>query len=91
MQVKEVGINFEGQPKIYSFDSAGFNLKLGDYVVVETARGLELGKVSTEEKLVEIKEENEPFKKVIRIATEEDKKNKEDNIVEARKDKSRKL
>ena len=23
MQVKEVGINFEGQPKIYSFDSAG--------------------------------------------------------------------
>ena len=76
MQVKEVGINFEGQPKIYSFDPAGLNLKLGDFVVVETARGLELGKVATEEKNIVIKEGNEPLKKIIRLATEEDKKNK---------------
>ena len=89
MQVKEVGINFEGQPKIYSFDPAGLNLKLSDFVVVETARGLELGKVATEEKNIVIKEGNEPLKKVIRLATEEDKKNKEENILEARKDKTR--
>lgn len=89
MQIKEVGINFEGQPKIYSFNPAGLNLKLGDYVVVDTARGLELGKVATPIKEEEVKEGNEPLKKVIRLATEEDIKAKGNNILEAKKDKTR--
>ena len=89
MQIKEVGINFEGQPKIYSFNPAGLNLKLGDYVVVDTARGLELGKVATPIKEAEVKEEDEPLKKVIRLATEEDIKAKGNNVLEAKKDKTR--
>lgn len=89
MQIKEVGINFEGQPKIYSFNPAGLNLKLGDYVVVDTARGLELGKVATPIKEEEVKEGNEPLKKVIRLATEEDIKAKGNNVLEAKKDKTR--
>lgn len=89
MQIKEVGINFEGQPKIYSFNPAGLNLKLGDYVVVDTARGLELGKVATPIKEEEVKEGNEPLKKVIRLATEEDIKAKGNNILEAKKDKTK--
>lgn len=89
MQIKEVGINFEGQPKIYSFNPAGLNLKLGDYVVVDTARGLELGKVATPIKELEVKEEDEPLKKVIRLATEEDIKAKGNNVLEAKKDKTR--
>lgn len=89
MQIKEVGINFEGQPKIYSFNPAGLNLKLGDYVVVDTARGLELGKVATPIKEEEVKEGNEPLKKVIRLATEEDVRAKENNILEAKKDKTK--
>ena len=89
MQIKEVGINFEGQPKIYSFNPAGLNLKLGDYVVVDTARGLELGKVATPIKELEVKEEDEPLKKVIRLATEEDVRAKENNILEAKKDKTK--
>lgn len=89
MQIKEVGINFEGQPKIYSFNPSGLNLKLGDYVVVDTARGLELGKVATPIKESEVKEENEPLKKVIRLATEEDIKAKGNNVLEAKKDKTR--
>lgn len=89
MQIKEVGINFEGQPKIYSFNPAGLNLKLGDYVVVDTARGLELGKVATPIKEEEVKEEDEPLKKVIRLATEEDIKAKGNNVLEAKKDKTR--
>ena len=89
MQIKEVGINFEGQPKIYSFNPAGLNLKLGDYVVVDTARGLELGKVATPIKEAEVKEENQPLKKVIRLATEEDIKAKGNNILEAKKDKTK--
>ena len=89
MQIKEVGINFEGQPKIYSFNPAGLNLKLGDYVVVDTARGLELGKVATPIKEEEVKEGNEPLKKVIRLATEEDVRAKGNNVLEAKKDKTR--
>lgn len=89
MQIKEVGINFEGQPKIYSFNPAGLNLKLGDYVVVDTARGLELGKVAMPIKEEEVKEGNEPLKKVIRLATEEDIKAKGNNVLEAKKDKTR--
>lgn len=89
MQIKEVGINFEGQPKIYSFNPAGLNLKLGDYIVVDTARGLELGKVATPIKEEEVKEGNEPLKKVIRLATEEDIKAKGNNILEAKKDKTK--
>lgn len=89
MQIKEVGINFEGQPKIYSFNPAGLNLKFGDYVVVDTARGLELGKVATPIKELEVKEEDEPLKKVIRLATEEDIKAKGNNVLEAKKDKTR--
>ena len=89
MQIKEVGINFEGQPKIYSFNPAGLNLKLGDYVVVDTARGLELGKVATPIKEEEVKEGNEPLKKVIRLATEEDIKAKGNNVLEAKKDKTK--
>lgn len=89
MQIKEVGINFEGQPKIYSFNPAGLNLKLGDYVVVDTARGLELGKVATPIKELEVKEEDEPLKKVIRLATEEDIKAKGNNVLEAKKDKTK--
>ena len=42
MWVKEVGINFKGQPKIYSFDPNGLKLSLGDWVVADTARGMEI-------------------------------------------------
>ena len=64
-------------------------MKLGDYVVVDTARGLELGKVATPIKEEEVKEGNEPLKKVIRLATEEDIKAKGNNVLEAKKDKAK--
>ena len=80
MQVREVGISFESQPKIYSFNPNNFDLKLGDFVVVDTARGLELGKVATSPKKVNVDDGSEPFKKILRIATKEDLKNKEENL-----------
>lgn len=40
-----VGIRFRKNGKIYDFDPQSFELKSGDLVVVETARGLELGEV----------------------------------------------
>lgn len=89
MQITEVGINFEGQPKIYSFDANKYNLKLGDEVVVETVRGLEIGKVATKPKRIEQVEDQEPLKKVLRLANREDIQRKEKNFKLAKEYKSR--
>lgn len=71
MQFKEVGIKFDNQPKIYSFDPNNINLNVQDYVVVETVRGVELGKVVTKIKNLN-NEPKEPLKKILRLATEKD-------------------
>lgn len=71
MQLKEVGIKFDNQPKIYSFDASDLNLKVGDFVVAETVRGLELGKVATPVKIIKRSNNKEPLKK-LRVANEKD-------------------
>jgi cell fate regulator YaaT (PSP1 superfamily) len=63
------GIRFMQAGKIYSFDSAGLDLKVNDLVIVETNRGIELGKVIIGIKEVIPAENAEPFKPVIRMAT----------------------
>jgi cell fate regulator YaaT (PSP1 superfamily) len=41
-----IGVRFEPAAKVYYFDPAGFeNLTVGEYVIVDTARGEEVGKV----------------------------------------------
>jgi len=67
-----VGIRFMQAGKIYSFDTAGLDLKVNDQVIVETNRGIELGKVIIGAKEVTPAENAEPFKPVLRIATAED-------------------
>ncbi|MDD2445219.1 MAG: regulatory iron-sulfur-containing complex subunit RicT [Clostridia bacterium] len=78
MQFKEVGIKFDNQPKIYSFDPNNINLNIQDYVVVETVRGLEFGQVVTNIKNLS-KEPKEPLKKVLRLASEKDVMTAEEN------------
>jgi len=58
--------------KIYSFDASGLDLKVNDLVIVETNRGIELGKVIIGIKEMAPAENAEPFKPVIRMATPED-------------------
>ena len=41
-----IGVRFEPAAKVYYFDPAGFeNLTVGEYVIVDTSRGEEVGKV----------------------------------------------
>ena len=89
MQVNEVGISFESQPKIYSFDSNGYQLNVGDYVVVDTARGVELGKVATPIKTINLDETKEPLKKIIKVADKEDIEKKQKNLKDAKLAKSK--
>ncbi len=79
--VKVIGVRFRSAGKIYYFDPAGFDIKKGDNVIVETARGVEYGKVVLGFREIEDEDVIQPLKPVIRQATSEDdeveKKNKE--------------
>ncbi len=72
MADKIVGIRFKTAGKVYYFDPADLDLEINDYVVVETSRGMELGKVVIAPRQVQANEINEPFKPVTRKAEPED-------------------
>src|SRR5690554_822595 len=86
--VRVVGIGFKEVGKIYYFDPTPFNLDVDDLVVVETVRGIELGKVITPpQEIPEEKLEHE-LKSVIRIATDKDIKAYRENQKKAVKTRS---
>ena len=73
-----VGIRFKRAGRIYYFDPAGVEVNLNDWVVVETGRGLEAGRVVVSPKQVLSSEITEPLKPVLRQATEEDLRQREE-------------
>ncbi len=77
--IKVVGVRFRSAGKIYYFDPAKLPMKAGDRVIVETARGVELGTVMVAPKDVPEETVIQPLKPVIRIATAEDLKVEERN------------
>lgn len=76
---QKVGVRFKIGTKIYSFLSDIEDLKIGDYVIVETSLGQGYAVV---EKIEELKEDEnlENFKNVLRKATKEDKKQHDINL-----------
>lgn len=82
--VKIVGIRFRTAGKIYYFDPLDFELETAMHVIVETARGIEMGTVLIPPKEVEDDKVVSTLKSVIRIATDEDEK-----IISKNKDKEK--
>lgn len=76
---KVIGVRFRQAGKIYFFSPGKLHIKKGDKVIVETARGVEFGSVVSAPKEVPEEEIMQPLKPVIRVATEEDKRNEEKN------------
>lgn len=74
-----VGIRFRQAGKVYYFNPKNLELKLNDVVVVENARGIELGIVGEEKKEINESEFSEDLMPVIRIATDTDIQNAEAN------------
>ena len=74
-----VGVRFKPVGKIYHFNPAGLEIKKNDFVIVETSRGVELGKVVVEKKEISPENINKPLKDVLRIATQDDLKISEEN------------
>ncbi|MBO5389478.1 MAG: stage 0 sporulation family protein [Lachnospiraceae bacterium] len=78
--MKEViGVRFRDNGKIYFFDPLRFNVEVGEYVIVETARGVEYGKVVLGRREIDEKKMNSAIKPIIRIAEDKDHKKYEDN------------
>ncbi|MBA7470621.1 hypothetical protein ES707_05908 [subsurface metagenome] len=67
-----VGVRFKRAGKIYYFDPAGIELEVGDYVVVKTTRGQEMGRVIIAPGQVVSGEVNRELKPVVRKAEPED-------------------
>lgn len=70
--IKVVGVRFKKAGKIYYFDPIDLNINKGNYVVVETARGIEFGECVIGIKEIKESEIVAPLKSVLRVATEED-------------------
>ncbi len=68
-----IGVRFRTTSKIYFFDPLEFEIKKGDAVIVETARGIEFGSVVSGIKEVEADKIVQPLKPVLRVASERDK------------------
>lgn len=70
--VNVIGVRFRKAGKVYYFDPAGYEVKVGDNVIVETARGVEYGAVVLGPREVAENKIIQPLKAVIRKATPED-------------------
>ena len=70
--IQVIGVRFKENGKVYFFDPAGFEIKKGDYVIVDTARGMECGLVvqgiheESKDKIIK------PLKAVKRVAVQRD-------------------
>ena len=76
---KVVGIRFRNVGKIYYFNPKEYKMKIGDHVIVETARGIEFGRVVLGPKEVGEDEVIHPLKEVLRVATSEDEEREKQN------------
>lgn len=74
-----VGVQFKNMGKVYSFDAADKSYKKGDRVVVDTARGIEVGTVTFGNRETDVSELQVPLKPILRLATADDIRKAEEN------------
>ncbi len=79
--IKVVGIRFKRAGKVYYFNPGDIDIQIGQKIIVETVRGIEMGEVAVGPKMVDENEVVAPLKQVIRVATpgdcDHDRQNKE--------------
>ena len=82
-EIKLASVKFKSAGKIYYF-STNLKLKKDERVVVETARGLELGEISQELKDISEFNLDTELKKIVRKATKKDIENYQKNVKDAK-------
>ena len=73
-QVEVVDIQFRPGQKVYFFDPAGMQIRTGDHVIIDTARGPEFGICAGGNHMIPQKDVVAPLRSVIRFATAQDEK-----------------
>ncbi|WOC32315.1 MULTISPECIES: PSP1 domain-containing protein [Caproicibacterium] len=76
---KVIGVRFKNLGKVYYFDPEGRELKIGDHVIVETARGVECGEIAMPNREIADDHIVQPLRSIIRVATEADLDKLEEN------------
>lgn len=89
IMIKVVGVKFKDAGKMYYFGPGDSEVKLGDDVIVETARGIEYGNVTMGETEIDESSLVAPLKNIVRKATEEDTQHHKENL--AKKEKAMKI
>ncbi len=79
--VEIIGVRFSKAGKSYYFDPEGENFDVGTTVIVETSRGIEMGRVSIPNREIADDDITAPLKPVIRVATDEDMKISDENKI----------
>jgi cell fate regulator YaaT (PSP1 superfamily) len=79
-----VGVRFRFAGRVYYFDPGEFEISLGDRVIVETVRGMELGEVAMGRQEMPDEKVVAPLKKILRLANEEDIERVERNMEKER-------
>ena len=74
-----IAVRFKNGGKSYYFDPLDFEIEKGGSVIVETTRGVEIGEVTMGRTEVGESEIVQPLKKVLRVATEEDREHAREN------------
>ena len=77
--VTVIGVRFRSGGKVYYFGPGELNIKSGEHVIVETARGVEYGYVVLGNREIEDGKVIQPLKSVIRMATADDDAREENN------------
>ena len=82
--VEIIGVRFKEVGKIYYFDPDGIKVKQGDYVIVETARGIECSEVVLSNRSIDETKVVSPLRKALRMATPEDLETMQTNLKKAK-------
>ncbi|MGN1409520.1 MAG: stage 0 sporulation family protein [Eubacteriales bacterium] len=77
--VEIIGVKFRDAGKVYYFSPGEIKAQAGEFVIVETARGVEYGYVSEGNRFIDVSKVVPPLRTVIRKATEEDTAKYEEN------------
>lgn len=85
MQIEVVGVKFKNSNHVYSFSPNNQMIKKGDYVIVETEKGKDLGVVVKTNEMIDAGELVSPLKNVVKVATKEQVKRAEEFDKEAEK------
>lgn len=81
---KVVGVRFKRAGKLYYFDPLDLSIEIDDYVIVETSRGVEYGKVAILTDEIDDEDFVLPLKKIIRLADDTDRERVIENQQEAK-------